>query len=307
VSIGEALSQARRQAGLTIAEVSDRTQIKETIITGIEGNDFSACADDSGARGYIRSIADAVGADPAPLIWEYDTSRSPGGAVEDDITQPITPVRTRKWLRLNWVAVLVLVWLGLAAFDLHAGLPHATGAAPSAGAHPVTHHSTGHGTPAPKTARPAGPRAHPLTPVTAAAFSPYGTGHGDHADLAHFAIDGRPRTSWHTDWYATARLGNLYPGTGLLVDLGRPKTITAARITLGRARGADFRLCVGNVPVLADLPPVAHVVNVGGVVRLRLTRPARGRYVLIWFTSLPPIPANTFRVSVYNLQLEGRA
>jgi hypothetical protein len=26
--------------------------------------------------------------------------------------------------------------------------------------------------------------------------------------------------TWHADWYTTARFGNLYPGTGLLVDMG---------------------------------------------------------------------------------------
>jgi hypothetical protein len=42
------------------------------------------------------------------------------------------------------------------------------------------------------------------------------------------------------------------------------------------------------------------------VVHLRLTTSARGRYVLIWFTSLPPDPAGTFQASVHNLRLDGR-
>lgn len=84
-------------------------------------------------------------------------------------------------------------------------------------------------------------------------------------------------------------------------------TITAARITLGRAHGASFQLRVGAGPAPASLRPVAGAANAGGgVVRLRLTRPARGRYVLLWFTRLPPGPAGTFQASVYSLQLEGR-
>jgi Helix-turn-helix domain len=51
VSIGDALAEARRQAGLTVAEVSHRTGIRETIITAIEGDDYSACGGDSYARG----------------------------------------------------------------------------------------------------------------------------------------------------------------------------------------------------------------------------------------------------------------
>jgi hypothetical protein len=44
-------------------------------------------------------------------------------------------------------------------------------------------------------------------------------------------------------------------------------------------------------------------------VSLDLTNPARGRYVLIWFTRLPPADASsgTFQASVSNVSLEGWA
>jgi len=74
VSIGEGLAAARRQAGLTITQVSQRTRIRETIIRGMERDDFSACGGDFYARGHIRAIARAAGADPEPLVWEYDSS-----------------------------------------------------------------------------------------------------------------------------------------------------------------------------------------------------------------------------------------
>jgi len=309
VSIGEALAEARRQAGLTVTHVSDQTRIRETIITGIEGDDYSACGGDIYARGYIRSIARAVGADPEPLIQEYVAAQPGPQAITEDMSEPVTPIRMRKWLRLNWW-IAVLVWLGFAAYGLLAYFLHATSAAPSARAHPVTRRHAGHGRSAPTPALKTSPGAVParmLTPATAAAFGPYGAGQGDNSDLAPLAIDGNPATAWRTDWYTTARFGNLYPGTGLLVDMGRPTTITAVRIKLGRADGAGFQLRVGAAPALAALPPVAHAANAGGVVRLRLTTPAHGRYVLIWFTSLPPDPAGTFQASVYNLRLEGRA
>jgi hypothetical protein len=88
--------------------------------------------------------------------------------------------------------------------------------------------------------------------------------------------------------------------------MGRPVTITTARITLGPARGASFQLRAGAAPALARLRPVARATGAGGVVQLRLTRPARGRYVPIWFTRLPPGPAGTFQAKVYSLQLQGR-
>jgi cytoskeletal protein RodZ len=73
VSIGEGLAQAR-QAGLTVTQISARTRIRETIISGIERDDYSACGGDFYTRGHIRAIAKAVGTDPVPLIGEYDAA-----------------------------------------------------------------------------------------------------------------------------------------------------------------------------------------------------------------------------------------
>jgi len=70
--------------------------------------------------------------------------------------------------------------------------------------------------------------------------------------------------------------------------------------------GASFQLRVGAAPALASLRPAARAVGVGGVVHLRLTRPAHDRSVLIWFTSLPPGPSGTFQENVHGLQLQGR-
>jgi hypothetical protein len=88
--------------------------------------------------------------------------------------------------------------------------------------------------------------------------------------------------------------------------MGHPVTITVAQITLGSTPGADFQLRAGAAPSLADLPAVANAANAAGVVSLRITAPAHSRYVLIWFTSLPPDPAGTFQARGYGLRLEGR-
>jgi hypothetical protein len=294
VSIGEALAEAlaeaRHRAGLTVAQVGHQTGISEALITAVEGNDYSACGSDSYTRWYIRSIAQAVGTNPEPLIRRYNTGHS----------------RLGTWLWRAWLVVVAVVvgWISFVVFQYHAGPHHAVTAASPARAHPVAHRHPGdraRGTP-----NPASAPARTLTPVSATAFGPDGGSQGDNGDTAHLAIDAHGATAWRTDWYTTAQLGSLYRGTGLLLDMGRPVTITAAQIALGSGHAARLQLRVGTAPALADLPPVAHAANAGGVVRLRLTRPAHGRYVLIWFTRLPPDPAGTFRASVHSLRLEGR-
>ena len=49
----------------------------------------------------------------------------------------------------------------------------------------------------------------------------------------------------------------------------------------------------------------ASSAGAAGVLRLRFSRPAHGRYVLLWFTRLPVDPAGTFQASVYNIKLTG--
>src|ERR1039457_4145129 len=186
VSIGEALAEARRQAGLTVTEVSQRTRVRAAIITGIEADDYSACGGDFYVRGHIRSIARAVGADPEPLILEYDAARLGPHAIGEDITEPVTPIRVRERRGLNWTAVLGLalaVGLGFLAYHLLSGSSQATGAAAAARAHPATHHPASHAGPPPSPApspsatpspspTPTAVPARALRPASAAAFGP---------------------------------------------------------------------------------------------------------------------------------------
>jgi len=122
VSIGETLADARRQAGLTITQVSRETRIRESIIRDIEQDDFSACGGDFYARGHIRSIASVVGTDPVPLISEYDREHGPPGAIRAaDIFEPSTPIKIREPRSPSLsliVAVVLLAIIGFGAYRL---------------------------------------------------------------------------------------------------------------------------------------------------------------------------------------------
>jgi transcriptional regulator with XRE-family HTH domain len=153
VSIGDALAEARRQAGLTITQVSQRTCIRETIIRGIERNDFSACGGDFYARGHIRSIARAVGTDPEPLIREYDaTQGAPEQITAADVFEPSTPIKLKERRRPNWsLAMLVVLALivGVATYHFLGGPaksdPRATSQTTStktSAHHAARHHAT---------------------------------------------------------------------------------------------------------------------------------------------------------------------
>ena len=108
VSVGDALAAARRQAGLTITQVSQRTCIRETIVRGIERGDYSACGGDFYARGHVRSIARAVGLDPDEMVRQYDATQAPPQPITAaEVFQPFTPVKLKERRRPNWSVVLL--------------------------------------------------------------------------------------------------------------------------------------------------------------------------------------------------------
>jgi len=66
-----------------------------------------------------------------------------------------------------------------------------------------------------------------------------------------------------------------------------------------------WALRTGTEPVLADLRPAASATDAGGVVTMRPANPAKARYLLLWFTRLPPDSSGTFQAIIYDVRLHG--
>lgn len=120
MSIGTALSEARQQAGLTVAQLSHRTRIREAIIYGIERDDFSASGGDFYLRGHIRAIAKEVALDPEAIVREYDDQH--GGNEEPvraatvfklDGSLKIRERRSANWTMAMGVALAIVVVFGI--------------------------------------------------------------------------------------------------------------------------------------------------------------------------------------------------
>jgi cytoskeletal protein RodZ len=329
VSIGATLAAARRRAGLTVSDVSQSTRVTEPIIRGIEQDDYAACGGDFYARGHIRAIARAVGQDPVPLIDEFDSTwQSTKELTAAEAFQPSMPLRKRERRRVRWsavLAVLVLAILGFASYKFISGV----GAHPAAAASPrpsppggptnppasapavqgSTAQSTSAQASASQAATSPAPSATPvpvqvLPPTRVSAFGPAGTADGDNPQRAAFAIGGNPAQPWTSQWYATAHFGALKQGTGLLLDMGRPVTVASVRLSLVYS-GADIHLRAGSKPVPDSLHSVALVSDASRTAQLRPGAPVHVRYLLIWFTKLPPDNAGTYRAAVYKIIVQG--
>ena len=213
----------------------------------------------------------------------------------------------RKLTPVFLVAMLVLI--GVLSYVLMSGAGGSPGSRPAAAAsshaspHPsASHHPSPAPTSTPSSHPPATAAVRTLHPVSAIAQGPAG-GHGDDPQDASLAIDHRRGTAWHTDWYSTSHFGNLQNGTGLLLNMGRPVTVTSVGLNLGATHGAALQLRAGSSP--GHLHTVATAAGAGGGLRLRLSSPAHTRYLLIWFTMLPHDAAGTFEARIYNVTVRG--
>ncbi|WP_049563753.1 helix-turn-helix domain-containing protein [Streptomyces sp. SBT349] len=123
-SVGRILQQARVDAKLTVDEVSSSTRVRIPIVQSIEQDDFSGCGGDVYARGHIRTLARAVGADAAELIELFNEQQatappllSSGPLFEAERIRP-------EPRRPNWTAAMVaaiVVVIGFVGFTFFSG------------------------------------------------------------------------------------------------------------------------------------------------------------------------------------------
>lgn len=229
---------------------------------------------------------------------------------------PEKPVRAgRKWPVV--LVGLIASFVALACYDLtsvsgQAGSTSVAAAArtapatserPTQAAHqprslPTTRHAQARN-------KAATPVPHALGVTSVAAFGPDGLSDGDNPEMTSQILDVSSDQPWYSQWYATPEFGNLRSGTGLLLDMGETVTVSSVQLVLGNAPGADVQVRMGDRPDPGDLSSVASAWDVGGTVRLTVATRARGRYVLIWFTRLPPGPQGHYQVDVYDLTVDG--
>ena len=254
--------------------------------------------------GFARTVGYAPPGSypPEPPSGYPDTSGwtpSRGGGA---FTPPRAGGRPLSRLAIVLVVLLVLAAIGTGVYSLTR--PHAT-----AGGGPSKSGSS--------SASPSVAANTVLTPVSAGGFDALGgandPGNEDNAG-APMAIDGNPSTSWHTQYYdGNPVFGGLKQGTGLILDMGKPVSLRSVTIDFGPEAGASVAIMVGNnnsvsPQGLASFTKVAKRKHLGGGTQVFQTSSAtRGRYVLIWFTRLPPQPgsATVFEAFISNVVVRG--
>lgn len=191
-------------------------------------------------------------------------------------TPPPMPVGEDSFLRSEgrWLAP-VLALLALAGALVGVGL--ATGILETGAGFPIQFARDG-------AVRAGEPTA--LVPVTdIQAFDPAGDGSENDPDLPAL-LDGDPATTWRTDLYNNAQFGNLKPGVGFWIDLGRPHALELLALRTSTP-GVSYEVRVADQPAAAleGWRTVATVAQARPeVTEVRPEEAVTARYVLVWIT-----------------------
>lgn len=179
-----------------------------------------------------------------------------------------------------------------------------------------------HRSPSPGSSGPPGKSASPPTgsppqgaiiqPLSASGFDALnraGDPGNENSNQASNVLAGNP-AGWSTQWYTTAQFGGLKTGTGFILDLGSAQKVGSVQVTFGNAPGADVQILEGDSPARsaankASMATVASEANVSGTTTFNVTHPVSARYLVIWFTKLPPGSSGHFEAQIFKVVLRG--
>jgi eukaryotic-like serine/threonine-protein kinase len=150
----------------------------------------------------------------------------------------------------------------------------------------------------PSLAAPAGAPLAPPAALPAMSFDPFGDDKAENQAAAPNVSDGDPNTAWKTTRYLD-NFPSLKQGVGVYVDLGRNRKVHRVAVTATPGYNAD--IFVAGSPGV-DLAGWGKPRATGGSGTFDLGG-VSGRYVLVWFTSLPQTDGG-YRVEVSEIKVD---
>jgi putative peptidoglycan lipid II flippase len=210
----------------------------------------------------------------------------------------------RHWLRAAVVAVAVMIGVGVFLLGLQLIEANRVPALDPADSPTALQNDTTAATPADDPPVAPTPVVRPVASATD--YDPLGN-RSENSDRAPLAVDGDPATAWPTQTYFDP-LELQKAGVGIVLDLGSPTPVGAVDLTLlGQSSDVEVRVAPEDATELPDTPEgfiqVARTEQAGTGLTLS-GKPHTTRWVLVWFTRLPPV-ANGWRGGVAEAVVRG--
>ncbi|SCK14689.1 protein kinase family protein [Streptomyces sp. WMMB 322] len=147
----------------------------------------------------------------------------------------------------------------------------------------------------------------PVKIVDAKDFDPPPGGNGsENPARVPDAHDGAPSTYWLTQkYYGRPDFGNLKPGVGLVLDLGKPQQVSSVKVDFMGATTAHFLAAPkGTTTMPGSLAGFSEVSGgTGEHLTLKAKKPIRTQYVLVWLTKLPLSDDGNYRGRITEIQV----
>ncbi|MER7837218.1 protein kinase family protein [Streptomyces sp. NPDC096040] len=135
-------------------------------------------------------------------------------------------------------------------------------------------------------------------------FDPFGDGSEKPSDVGK-VYDKSLSTYWQTDYYKGATFGNLKPGLGVILDLGKVQQIGKVTVTFVGDTSVELRAAssnAGSEPTSFDA--YTKVADGSGTsVTLKPNESLKSRYLLVWLTKLPLTDEGTYRGRVADIKV----
>ena len=120
MSLGSMISRARKDAGLSIDDLSAATNIRGTLLRDMEANNFSQCGGETYARGHLRNIAIKLKVDPQIFLTAFEDEQMQVDRtmrdllVENNVMREPKETRKVSWKVLVTISIASLFVAGLA-------------------------------------------------------------------------------------------------------------------------------------------------------------------------------------------------
>jgi cytoskeletal protein RodZ len=149
MSLGSLIAKARKDAGLSLEDLAAKTNIRISVLSEIEKDNFSQCGGETYARGHVRNIASMLKADQKEFIRLYEEEQ--GGEVrsmkdllvENSVMRQPEESRKVSWKVLVMISVASLFVVGIAQVVIsNTTSSEVVSATPSASASPTADETT---------------------------------------------------------------------------------------------------------------------------------------------------------------------
>ncbi|MFB7596346.1 protein kinase family protein [Streptomyces sp. NPDC056160] len=260
----------------------------------------------------IRPPEPAFTAPPEYQGTSYQQGTYGRPAPHPGVTQPVhappPPLQSRTGKALKWaVSALLIAALGLGSWQLADALMDRDGKS-TKDSQTQTQDGNDKKDNQPK----------PVKPLKIYGAQEYvAKGDAQHPGDVGKTYDGDNTTYWRTASYKDGPDMNpaFKPGVGIVYDLGSAQEVSSASIGL-LFSGDHTTVSLYATDSTSSAVPISSMKKLGSdttsgnTARVKVTKPVKSRYVLVWFTALPPAPGDAysdpgFKQAVTDLKFTG--